>query len=164
MRKPKTDLPFLCRISDVNPDPEEPFLIVSWDQGGGIIDYDGLQPVGEAWLKWKLGEWALFDRGHIKSFLKLFRVGDLVPVKFLDAQTPGGQARLALSFIPEMEGGVVVLHKGMMKAMVGGFFNQFFNRAVDAKRQLGSIFKPIVYTAALQLKWNSLDELTNIIC
>ncbi|MFC1821935.1 transglycosylase domain-containing protein [Thermodesulfobacteriota bacterium] len=162
LRKPKTHVPFLCRITDINPDPAEPYLIVAWDQGGGIIDYDGLQPIGESWLKWKLGEWASFDRGHIKSFLKLFRVGDLVPVKFLDGQTPGGQTRLALSFIPDLEGGIVVLHKGMIKAMVGGFFNHFFNRAADAKRQLGSIFKPIVYTAALQLKWNSLDELINM--
>jgi len=64
--------------------------------------------------------------------------------------------------VPELEGGVVVLQNGMVKAMVGGYFNRFFNRAVDGKRQLGSIFKPIVYTAALQLKWNMLDELANM--
>ena len=45
--------------------------------------------------------------------------------------------------------------------MVGGFFDRFFNRAADAKRQLGSIFKPLVFTAALQLKWNTLDPLVN---
>ncbi|UCF83897.1 MAG: hypothetical protein JSV50_22535, partial [Desulfobacteraceae bacterium] len=62
----------------------------------------------------------------------------------------------------ELEGSVAVFQEGMLKAMVGGFFNRFFNRAADAKRQLGSIFKPIIYTAALQLKWNNLDSLQNI--
>jgi membrane peptidoglycan carboxypeptidase len=51
----------------------------------------------------------------------------------------------------------------MVKAMAGGFYNRFFNRAVDAKRQLGSMFKPIVYTAALQLNWNNLDSLQNML-
>ncbi len=41
---------------------------------------------------------------------------------------------------------------GQIKAMVGGYtFTQSkFNRALQAKRQLGSIFKPVVYAAALQ--------------
>jgi len=48
-----------------------------------------------------------------------------------------------------------------VRAMVGGFFDRFFNRATDAKRQLGSIFKPLIYTAALQLNWNTMDPLIN---
>ena len=67
---------------------------------------------------------------------------------------------MRLAVFPELEGGIVVLHKGMIKAMVGGFSNRYFNRA-DARRQLGSIFKPLVYTAALRLKWNPLDPLSN---
>jgi hypothetical protein len=97
--------------------------------------------------------------------LKNFKVGDLVPVRLVksgqDASQPGGAPALELAMIPELEGGIVVLHKGMIQAMVGGFFDRFFNRAVDAKRQLGSIFKPIVYAAALELKWNLLDPLKN---
>jgi membrane peptidoglycan carboxypeptidase len=69
--------------------------------------------------------------------------------------------KLVLSHKPELEGAAVVLKKGMVKAMAGGFYNRFFNRAVDAKRQMGSIFKPLAYSAALQLKWNSLDPLAN---
>jgi penicillin-binding protein 1A len=57
-----------------------------------------------------------------------------------------------LSAIPELEGGVVTLQKGMIKAMAGGFSNIHFNRAVDAKRQLGSIFKPLVYASAMALE------------
>jgi penicillin-binding protein 1A len=52
------------------------------------------------------------------------------------------------------EGAVVTIepHTGYVRAMVGGydFFRSEFNRAVQAKRQPGSAFKPFVYMAALQ--------------
>jgi membrane peptidoglycan carboxypeptidase len=155
------DLPFLCRITQIQRGKQDPSLIVAWDKGGGIIDYEGLKPMGEAWLKWKLGAWAPFDRRHVSDFMKNFRVGDLVAVQLMETRKGNGQTRLMLSKFPELEGGIVVLKEGLIKAMVGGFFDRYFNRAVDAKRQLGSIFKPLVYTAAFQLKWNSLDPLIN---
>jgi membrane peptidoglycan carboxypeptidase len=160
--RPKDNLLFLGRITSINSTIRNPSLIVAWDKGGGIIEYEGLKDMGEAWLKWKLGEWALFDRRHVPDFLKEFNIGDLVPVQYMETQGKDGKRRLTLSKIPELEGGIIVLHKGRVKAMVGGFFNRFFNRAAFAKRQLGSIFKPIVYTAALQLKWNTLDPLLNM--
>ena len=51
------------------------------------------------------------------------------------------------------EGAVVILDKsGAIKAMVGGVDYNLsqFNRAVQAKRQSGSAFKPFVYLTALQ--------------
>ena len=52
-----------------------------------------------------------------------------------------------------MEGALLAIdnHTGQMRAMVGGFSfaRSKFNRAVQAHRQLGSTFKPIVYTAAI---------------
>ncbi|MDP6179205.1 MAG: transglycosylase domain-containing protein, partial [Desulfatiglandales bacterium] len=162
LKKPENDIPFLCRISHINNNEHAPSMIVAWNKGGGIITYDGLKPLGEAWLKWKQGTWAVFNKGHIPEFLKNFQIGDLVPVQLMVTGENNGQAKLMLSKIPEIEGGMIVLRKGMIKAMVGGFFDRFFNRAVDAKRQLGSIFKPLVYAAALQLNWNSLDPLINM--
>jgi len=162
LKKPETNLPFLSRITHIDSGRHNPSMIVAWDTGGGIIDYEGLKPIGEAWLKWKLGNWAVFDKRHIPDFLKNFRMGDLVAVQLMETHGNNGQTRLVLSKIPQLEGGIIVLRKGMIKAMVGGFFDRFFNRAADAKRQLGSIFKPLVYAAALQLKWNSLDPLTNM--
>ena len=43
------------------------------------------------------------------------------------------------------------VHTGAIKALVGGYdFKQSqFNRALQAKRQLGSVFKPILYAAAM---------------
>lgn len=160
--KSKDNLPFLSRITHIEAGGEKARLVVSWDQGGGIINYEGLRPTGDAWLKWKMGSWAVFDRKHVRAFLKNFSIGDLVPVKLMDSHTGNGETKLMLSSVPGLEGSIVVLKEGLIKAMVGGFFNRFYNRAVDATRQLGSIFKPIVYTAALQLKWNSLDPLKNV--
>lgn len=162
IKTPLPDLPFFATITKITRNKQDPSLAVSWDSDNGFIDYKGLKTMGEAWLKWKLGSWAVFDRRHVPDFLKVFTVGDLIPVQFMENQGHEEKDRLALAEIPELEGAVVVLHKGMIKAMVGGFFDRYFNRAVDAKRQLGSIFKPIVYAAALQLKWNLLDPLINM--
>ncbi len=55
--------------------------------------------------------------------------------------------------MPEVEGSLVAMdpHTGRVLALVGGFsYGQSqFNRAVQAMRQPGSSFKPIVYAAAL---------------
>ncbi len=54
---------------------------------------------------------------------------------------------------PLVEGALIAIENrsGRIKAMVGGWsFNRSkFNRAVQAYRQLGSTFKPVVYTAAV---------------
>jgi membrane peptidoglycan carboxypeptidase len=161
LRKEERDLPFLCRITHIDRKTSNAHMTVAWDKGGGIIDYQGMRPIGEAWLKARVGDGAVFGPRQVAEFLKHFEEGDVIPVQFMHDGPGKDQAHLVLSAIPELEGGIIVLHRGMIKAMVGGFFDRFFNRAVDAKRQLGSIFKPLVYAAALQLKWSPLDPLIN---
>src|ERR671919_3196301 len=52
------------------------------------------------------------------------------------------------------EGAIVTVepHTGFVRALVGGydFFRSEFNRAVQARRQPGSAFKPFIYIAALE--------------
>lgn len=59
-----------------------------------------------------------------------------------------------LADVPRVQGALVSLdsRSGAVQAMVGGFdfFQNKFNRAVQAKRQPGSNFKPFVYSAALE--------------
>ena len=93
------------------------------------------------------------------SAADLFKPGDLVDVaisKMPDTAASGEAASVAnvtLDQTPIVEGAMLVLENrtGQIKAMVGGWnFNRSkFNRAVQAYRQLGSTFKPIVYTAAI---------------
>lgn len=55
---------------------------------------------------------------------------------------------------PQVESGMVSLspRDGRIYALVGGydFFKSRFNRAIQARRQLGSTFKPFLYSAALE--------------
>ncbi|MGN1063119.1 MAG: penicillin-binding protein 1A [Alphaproteobacteria bacterium] len=79
----------------------------------------------------------------------VLHVGDVVFVQKKQNTTN----RYLLQQIPAVEGALVAMnpHTGRVLAMVGGFSfrkNQF-NRAVQAKRQPGSSFKPFVYLAAL---------------
>lgn len=62
-----------------------------------------------------------------------------------------------------MEGALIALDPktGAIKAMVGGydFERSKFNRAIQAKRQPGSSFKPIIYAAALDMGFHLLPFL-----
>src|SRR6185369_917347 len=53
---------------------------------------------------------------------------------------------------------------GHVRAMVGGrdFDESRFNRAVQAKRQPGSAFKPFVYAAALEAGYTPATVITNL--
>ena len=158
-------LPFLAQVTEIDKGTKNPGFRAVWDTGEGFIDYEGLKPIGEAWLKGKKGPWVNFKKEHVALLLETLNVGDLVPLQIIQMNDDPSQKekmeKLILSAIPELEGGLVTLHRGMITAMVGGFSNIHFNRAVDAKRQLGSIFKPLVYASALELKWNNLDPLKN---
>jgi penicillin-binding protein 1A len=86
------------------------------------------------------------------SAAELFKVGDLieVEVRALQGNRP---SELMLEQAPLVEGALLAIDNrtGQIKAMVGGysFARSKFNRATQARRQVGSLFKPIVYTAAI---------------
>ena len=82
----------------------------------------------------------------------LFRSGDVVEIG-ITAIAESGAATVSLEQAPIVEGALVALDNqtGEVLAMVGGFSfaRSKFNRATQAYRQLGSTFKPILYTAAI---------------
>jgi penicillin-binding protein 1A len=153
--RPESTLPFPVEVTGLDPADPDALMTVRWENGSGVINFEGVQSVGEAWVRSQKGRWTEFSKNHLHEFLSLFHRGMKVWACRLEGEN------LILAHKPKLEGAVVVLKEGMVKAMAGGFYNRFFNRAVDAKRQLGSIFKPLAYSAALQLKWNSLDPLGN---
>jgi penicillin-binding protein 1A len=81
------------------------------------------------------------------------KAGDLIEVAVTKIDEASGAASVALEQTPLVEGAVIAIENrtGQIRAMVGGWnFNRSkFNRAVQAYRQMGSTFKPIVYTAAI---------------
>ena len=87
------------------------------------------------------------------SAADLFKPGDLIEVAVTKLDDASGTATVTLDQTPTIEGALIAIDNrtGQIRAMVGGWnFNRSkFNRAVQAYRQLGSTFKPIVYTAAI---------------
>ena len=83
----------------------------------------------------------------------LFKVGDLIEVSVRALDGSKKPTQLLLEQPPAVEGALIAIdnHTGQIRAMVGGYsFNRSkFNRATQAKRQVGSLFKPFVYTAAI---------------
>jgi penicillin-binding protein 1A len=83
----------------------------------------------------------------------LMKPGDLIEVEIKKIDVAAGALTVALEQTPIVEGALVAIDNrtGRIRAMVGGWdFNRSkFNRAVQAYRQLGSTFKPILYTTAI---------------
>ena len=79
--------------------------------------------------------------------------GDLIEVRVVTLDDATGKATITLEQQPQIEGAIVALDNrtGQILAMVGGFSfaRSKFNRATQASRQMGSTFKPFLYTAAI---------------
>ena len=88
---------------------------------------------------------------HYKSPSEFLRAGDVVYVKVEELN--GAASRVALEQESGVQGALLALDNssGDVKAMVGGrdFEQSKFNRATQALRQVGSSFKPYIYTAAI---------------
>ena len=101
--------------------------------------------------------------GKITDARKVVAVNDVVwvsispkqepPLVSAQAIQPGTLLQLVLEQYPEVQGALVSLEAatGDVLALVGGysFQDSKFNRATQARRQPGSAFKPVVYSAAL---------------
>ena len=83
----------------------------------------------------------------------LFAPGDIVDVAVTKVDEASQTLTVKLEQTPQAEGALIAIdnHTGQIRAMVGGwsFARSKFNRSIQAYRQIGSTFKPIVYTAAI---------------
>jgi penicillin-binding protein 1A len=80
-------------------------------------------------------------------------LGSVIEVSVITPELNKEGAQFALDQTPEVQAALVSIdpRTGGVKAMVGGydFKKSQFNRAMQAKRNAGSAFKPIIYSAAL---------------
>jgi penicillin-binding protein 1A len=87
------------------------------------------------------------------SASELVTTGDLIEVEVTAVDEPAGTVSVALEQTPLVEGALLAIDNrtGQIRAMIGGFdFGRSkFNRAVQAPRQIGSAFKPVVFAAAI---------------
>lgn len=84
---------------------------------------------------------------------KALTLGSVIEVSVVSPELDKEGAQFALDQTPEVQAALVSIdpRNGGVKAMVGGydFRKSQFNRAMQAKRNAGSAFKPIIYAAAL---------------
>jgi penicillin-binding protein 1A len=90
-------------------------------------------------------------KADVKAVSDVLTVGDVVYVAPKDRTNLAGV--WSLMQIPEIGGGLVAMdpHTGRVLAVAGGFSHAIsqFDRAMQARRQPGSVFKPLVYAAAI---------------
>ena len=90
----------------------------------------------------------------LTNFSDFFKSGDLIWFSKGDSQNTS----TSLSIHPKVQSALVSLDpsSGEILALVGGynFKNSQFNRAIQAKPQLGSNFKPFLYAAAFENGFN----------
>ncbi len=135
-------------------------VVMSFNKGYAYI---GLESGIEGKIPFKEMKWARKHLPDEKLGPKLsqpsdaLNVGDVVLVeetKKSESGTYYPPNTFSLRQIPEADGALVAMdpHTGRILAMTGGydFSKSEFNRAIQAKRQPGSAFKPFVYMAALE--------------
>ena len=88
-----------------------------------------------------------------RTAAQLVKPGDLIEARLATIDEGGRTATGTIEQPPAVQGAVLVIdnHTGQIRAMIGGysFERSKFNRATQALRQVGSAFKPIVFTAAI---------------
>jgi membrane peptidoglycan carboxypeptidase len=116
------------------------------------------------WNRYKTGRNRVPGKKSLVRFFKShLRKDDLIycsiPWQFEEKTDRG--ITLEIEKWPEIQGGTRIVKEGRILANVGGFDNTGYDRVDQAKRQFGSTFKPVVYTAALEMGWSPLDSLKN---
>lgn len=113
-----------------------------------ISNYEQIEVLFEGGIDWA-GEYVKVDRQGKKptAVADVLALGDVIWLEQRDDTW-------LLADVPRVQGALVSLDSsnGAIRSMVGGFdyYQNKFNRAMQAKRQPGSNFKPFVYSAALE--------------
>lgn len=126
----------------------------------GVISREGLQDALTAQVKYKKNRWSEAEKNDLPLLLAELKPGDSVYVRVLPGDGQGSPS-LALERYSELQGAALVMQRGAILAMAGGIENRYFNRAVAARRPMGSTFKPFLFAAALQMGWSATDMLSN---
>jgi len=134
---------------------KEKVTLRSVESGPGPAPYFANEIVRYITEKYEDGAKMLYTEG-----LSVYTTLDLDMQEAAEKALSSGLAKKQSS----LEGALVAIDpaNGYIKAMVGGrdFSRSKFNRAVQAKRQPGSAFKPFLYAAAIDLGYTQGSTLT----
>lgn len=118
-----------------------------------IGDHDGVLPIsGMKWARPFDPEAAYYET-KLKDPAEVLTPGDVIMVRIVEKAEDASGWVLSLEQEPRAQAALLCMEAktGYVKAMVGGvdFHTSQFNRAIQARRQPGSAFKPLIYAAAL---------------
>lgn len=92
----------------------------------------------------------------VKVTVEALTTSDPSVAKYYSNTPSGNYVAIKMFQVPEVESGLLSMDvaTGAVRTMVGGsdFDKSEFNRTVQARRQVGSTFKPLVYAAAVESK------------
>lgn len=125
------------------------------------VDVNGISGV----INLKDNEWAKpvgSGYSRLTDFNKILSIDDIIYV----SKKEKTENEYNIEQDPDIEGAIVSVNPktGEIYAMVGGFSydKSFFNRATQAQRQMGSIFKPIVYATAFESGKVPMDTVLDV--
>lgn len=145
------------KVEDVKVDKKNSEIKVSFGLSTGVIPHEAIVRYA------KLLDLPL-QEGHeiqMRKLLNALKKDDILFVEVREYDPEKHEAVLEMQKSPKVNGGLVSLDQGEVRVAVSGFDTIGFNRAIFARRQPGSVFKAVVYYAALQLGWNILDIVDN---
>ncbi len=134
-------------------------MVVEFGKGGSVIVDVGPKrlPLVDADAR-DVRAWRPEPTAKSRDPMKL---GDLLPVRLAN---PEGTA-VSLAQRPALQGAMVVMEPstGRVMAIVGGYdwTASQFNRATQAKRQVGSSIKPFIYASAIEAGHAVTDRMTD---
>jgi len=123
------------------------YYLVQLGNGPARLSFDDM-----AWAKKRLkGSDPTKDYVVTSNLKRVLKPGEVIDVRVKKIQKDTVYVQLEQT--PLVEGGLIALEpgNGAIRAMIGGFdfTRSEYNRAVQARRQPGSAFKPIIYAAAI---------------
>lgn len=144
-------------------DPKSPYFGATPVREGGnyravvmeVSDSKAVVRVGQTPAVLSLAgmSWVRLKEKAVKRVSEVLSRGDEVEVHIDKIDRVSGVLQASLDQEPEVTGALLSydIQNGFVRAMVGGtdFTKSKFNCALQAKRQVGSTFKPIIYAAAL---------------
>ena len=135
-----------------------PGVVLNVDESAVAVAMRGvrrgvLSPQGYNWVR-EVDMQQDFTARHMLPAADIFQPGDVIQVRVVQVDPTGRAHQLQLEQEPVVQGSLFAMEAGSghVVAMVGGadFAISQFNRALQATRQPGSAFKPIIYGAALE--------------
>jgi penicillin-binding protein 1A len=123
----------------------------------GVLSIDGMR-----WAR-KPDPNKTSRQSPVKKVSQVLQSGDVVLVKVNEKKENKDLWELSLDQVPDTQSALLCIEAetGLVKVMVGGrnFMESQFNRAIQSRRQPGSAFKPVIYSAALDKGFTPATEI-----